>query len=400
MAKKKNEASPAENMPNNISKIDYLLDVWYKETFDSEFIGKLNLDKNKFVESTKPGTFADYLQHIQQKNFTRISDHIITLSPEQKALQLVFWYNTGCLDSSNFQNGVLENSDYNKTLKQDIDRFKKEDGKVIVVMPGNLIGKEWRFKNLKDAFSKMSIEWGEEGIKKELHRIFYGIKKRRQRVINDIKFALRCGAEEVLIMKGPEEFAVLKETGYDIMEDIVKAVGDSRLKYLTDGTEVKVNFVKENGKGKKPYVNTIRLVHTNTSKSANPAIMEQGGTHLKTNRADVTFLCGGNYTAALKNENQFFPSGQLTYQNTQKGKKPEFMFNDGNIYQIYPEGNHELTVVKGGQNLYEPNLPLYQAIFNQKQKIKVLGKITEEKIEEKIAAVQQMQIKANKGREL
>ena len=109
MARKKNEASPAENLPNNQNKIDYLLDIWYKETFDSEFIGKLNLDRNEFVKSTKPGTFADYLEHVQKKSFGKISNHVITLSPEQKALQLVFWYYTGCLDSSNFLSGVLEN---------------------------------------------------------------------------------------------------------------------------------------------------------------------------------------------------------------------------------------------------------------------------------------------------
>jgi hypothetical protein len=400
MAKKKYEASPAENMPNNSNKIDFLLEIWYKETFDSDLIGKLNLEKNEFVKNTKQGIFSDYLQHIQKKNIARISNNVVTLSPEQKALQLVFWYNTGCLDSSNFQNGVLENADYNKSLKRDIQNYKKEDGKIVVVMAGNLIGKEWQFKNLKDAFTKMSIEWDGDNVKKEIRRIFYGLKKRKQRVINDIKYALRCGADEVLIMKGPEEFDVFKKTGYDVMEDIVKAVDDERLKYITDGTETKINVVKENGRGKKAYYNTMRISHTNNTKSANPSIMERPGQYLKMDRADVAFICGGNYTAAVKNENEFFPSGQLTYQNTQKSKKPEFMFNDGNVYQVYPEGDNELTVVKGGQCLYQNNLPLYQNIFNQKQKINALGQLAKEKIDEKIAEIQAMQVKANKGREL
>jgi len=397
----KESVGKKEGLKNNQQKLDYLLSLWYEETFDNEFIGKLNLDKNKFVKQTKPGTFADYSQHISQKAYPRISKTEIHLSEQEKTLQIIFWYNTGCFDSSNFQNGLMEGLDRNYDLKKSIQGFKKEDGKIVVMMTGNLIGKEWEFKHLKDAFSKIAVEWQEDGsAERVIRRIFFGLKKRKQRVINDIRFALKCGADEVYIMKGPEEFAVLKKTNYDIVEDIVKSVNDPRLKYIEEGTETKLNFVKENGEGKESYYTTIKLKHLNPSTSANPAVMETGDTSKKASKATVEFILGGNYTGSLNHTDEFYPSGQLTFRNTQKAKNPEFMYNDGNTFKLYVEGNDNVTVVKGGQNIYDPNLPIYQKIFNEKKQLKIQAKLVDEKLKQKLQKLEQKQIKLSKGREL
>ena len=74
-----------------------------------------------------------------------------------------------------------------------------------------------------------------------------------------------------------------------------------------------------------------------------------------------------NYTAAIKNENVFYPSGQLTFLNAAKGKNPRMMVNDGNIFQIYAEGNHDISVVKGGQRLYDRDNELLNLIHKERK---------------------------------
>ena len=45
---------------NNAEKIKYLLDIWYAETFDKSYIGKMNLDNNDIIEMSKAGRLSDY----------------------------------------------------------------------------------------------------------------------------------------------------------------------------------------------------------------------------------------------------------------------------------------------------------------------------------------------------
>ena len=52
---------------NNDQKMKYLLDIWYSETFDDAYIGKMNLDKNDVIEMSKAGRLSDYQEEAKKK---------------------------------------------------------------------------------------------------------------------------------------------------------------------------------------------------------------------------------------------------------------------------------------------------------------------------------------------
>lgn len=357
------------SLKNNNEKIKYLMDCWYAETFDKKYIGKINLDYNDIIEMSKPGRISDYQEEAKKKQTDKISDVEISLAKNQDCLQVVFWNNTGCLDLSNFQNGIIDGS-YRADLRKDLENFDSQNSKKVVFMPGNLIGKEWEFKHLVNATSKLTDDELTDG--KTFRRLFFGLQKRKQTVINDIKFALNHGADEVYLMKGDEEFKVLKSLGIDIFQEIVDQINDSRLKYISQGTETKLNFIKENEIGEKFY-NLIKIKTDYSTKSEKPSNSERLSDRKFDETSDLYFYCNANYTSAIKNENVYFPSGQLTFLNAAKGKNPRIMVNDGNIFTLYPEGSHDVTVVKGGQKLFDKENELLNLIHKEKRYNQALG---------------------------
>lgn len=372
----------SENYKNNDKKMDYLLNVWYNENFDKQFIGKTNLDLNKVVEMSSSGTNNDYYLATEEKQTPKISKTEIVLEKNQPNLKLIFWCNTGCYDLSNFQTAIMNNS-YRKDLKRDINECTKNPGKTAVIM-SNVIGKEWELNYLRTAIIKIGKDNGNsEDITTSVRRLYYGIKKRKERLINDIKFCLNNGAHEVYLMKGLEEFKILKNTGVDVFADVVKLLNDNRLKYISEGTMTKVNLVKKNS-GKNAFYNLIKFSMNNDSKSQNPAVMEIVSEIRTKEKPDATFVCGGNFTASIGNDNVFYPSGQLNYINTTKGKNPDHMVNDGNIFVVYPECSHSLTIMKGGKGIYNENSKVLNNAYNEKKKVVALAEIINEKIESKI----------------
>lgn len=376
---------------NNNEKLDWLLEnVWYPETFDKDYIGRMNLEKNGTVEITKPGTLQDYLNQVKGKRTPKISSTEIVLEQNQDCLQLVFWYNTGNYDTSNFQNGLLDKT-HRYDLKKAIQGYDKKNGKVIVFMAGNLVGKEWEFKHLVNAVNVLanngmfdSME--DEELPKEVRRIFFGLKKRKEKIINDIKFALKAGADEIILMKGTEEFNLYKKTDIDILKEITEEINDPRIKYISEGTSATINFTKKISP-RKTLQNTIEIrtdLYTTSDVAGN---MERPKRRLIGEMADLTFNCGGNYTGSIGDTNEYFPSGQLTYFNAKKGANPNLMFNQGNIFQVYAEGDHDLSVVKGGQEVFEENAVLLNILYNNQKEAKQLGDYIKERIEDKQAQI-------------
>ncbi len=374
---------------NNAQKINALWEKWYPATSDKPFIGRTNLDMNSVVEMASLGTIPNYIEEIKSKQTERISDVEIVLNNNEESLQAVFWYNTGTFDTSNYQAGLIDNS-YRDDLKRDITRFNNDVGRTVVFMTGNLIGKEWGLNHLIKAAIKVCTDTSleekeEEGEKSPIRILFFGLKKRIDKIIKDVKFCLNNGAEEVCLMKGEEEFEVLKKLGIDVLGEIKNFFkDDNRVKYISEGTETRINIIKKQ-KGKPTLYNVIKIKTNNSSKSDNVAVMEKFKENLYETKPDATFICGGNYTASIKNENTFFPSGQLNFMNARKGSNPYFMFNEGNIFKIYPEDTHSLTVVKGGQELYEDSALLINETYKKKKLNEALGNYIKTRIDDKIA---------------
>ena len=63
------------------------------------------------------------------------------------------------------------------------------------------------------------------------------------------------------------------------------------------------------------------------------------------------------------------------------------MFNQGNIFQVFPESDHDLVVVKGGQEIFEDNALLLNMLYNKQKRVKQLGDFIKDRIEEKQAEI-------------
>lgn len=336
------------------------------------------------AEGTQKGTIKNYRKEIEKKQSSKISSQEIVLEKEDKSLQAIFITNTSCLDNSNFQNGIVDNS-YLERFKSIVNKLDRKDGKIVVFMT-NFMGKEWKFSFLLKEINKIMLEHGlnsnnaEEELKSVV-RNYYGINKRKKVNQNIINTFLRLGVDEIYLMKGAEEFDILKETGRDVCEELKKDIDSNKVKYIAEGTETKINVVKKTGN--KSYFATIKLENNNMTKSAKASYAEKPMDYYEDN-ADVTFKCSGNYTGAQKHLNIFYPSGQSTYLNTVKGKNPKFMQNDGNVYQLIIEGNHDVSVVLNPSKLADDNWELLNELYTQEKLNKEIIKQIQKDINEKL----------------
>lgn len=378
----------ADYYKNNDAKIKILQEFWYKENGRPEdgFVSaRTNLMTNEEVANSRPGTFEAYKRHISTKITPKVSNTDIILTPNEDSLVPIFWYNTSCLDTSNYQSSNLEN------LKNQISSIDKKEGKVVVFMTGDVIGKEWTFNHLlnsaNEIIKKNDALSDEESVIKFFRRIYFGLEKRKERVINDIKAALRCGASKVYLMKGVEEFEIMKKlSGRDILQEIVNAVDDFRVVYIKEGTEAVINFIKVN-KNNKRYYNTIRINSGYKTKSENPAQIENPSEIIYKDNSTVTFHCGGNFTASKNHTNEFYPSGQAMFLDATKGKNPQFRVTDGNIFKLLPVSSGEVQVVKGVNKWKDDNAELIEQNYIAQKINEALAQLAKEKIDDKIREI-------------
>ena len=356
--------------------------VWNKENLlptDPKVLTTIEI-----AENTQKGTEKNYRENIKNKQTSKISSQEIILDENDPSLQMIFICNTSCLDSSNYQNGILDGSYLNK-YKQMINGLDRKNGKIVVYMT-NFMGKEWTFSHLVKEIDRIRIEKGLNATSvedlKKIVRNYYGINKRKQVNMKILSALIKMGVDEIYIMKGNDEFAILKQTGRDICQEIINELNSNQIKYIAEGTETKINIVKKT-KGKKNMFATMKLDNNNLTKSAKPSYAEKPEDYYE-DRADVTFKCGGNFTAAQKHLNVFYPSSQSTFQNTTKGKNPKFMFNDGNIYQLIVEDNHDVSVIINPKQLFDDNYQLLNKIYHEKKlKKEIINKI-KQKLDNKL----------------
>ncbi len=356
--------------------------IWNKENLlpaDPKVLSTVEI-----AENTQRGTESNYRENIKTKQTSKISSQEIVLENEDPSLQMIFICNTSCLDSSNYQHGIVDGS-YLQNYKEMVKGLDRQNGKIVVYMT-NFMGKEWKYSDLLKEIDRIRIEKGLNATSiddlKKIVRNYYGINKRKQVNTKILKALLKSGVDEIYLMKGDDEFAILKATGRDICQEMLNEVNDDKIKYIPEGTATKINIVKKTKSKKNMYV-TMKLDNNNATKSAKSSYGEKPEDYYE-DRADVTFKIGGNFTAAQKHLNVFYPSSQSTFQNTTKGKNPKFMFNEGNIYQLIVENNHDVSVVINPKNLYDDDYKLINKIYTEKKLRKEVINQIKNKIDEKL----------------
>lgn len=353
----------------NNQKEDALLQKYYKENFEKEKIGKVNLDKNEVVINMKSATMSDYNNALIKKKVKTLSQNTFTLENGKKNLKIVAYCSTNYFDMDNPQKGRVQGK-YIEALKKDI-RTEDSETKTIVLFGGDLLGTQWTLNYLKKA-----------DIEENNVNLYWGLNKRKQRLIADIKIALTLGAD-VYLMQGNQEQVIMRETGRDILKEIVEELNDSKVKYIDEGTTVVCNLIYRSGK--KVYNNSVAFQTIMRRKPQNinadfMAAQKSNGSVI----ADAVFVFNGN-TSGKFGKNIYHVSGQSMFKKTIKGDRPEYAPKNYNVFTIYPEDNHCLTVVEGSQeNLYSDNLALENKIHEQKKTRKILGEIAKQKYDEQI----------------
>ena len=356
---------------NNNHKIDLILDKWYEENFqkkdihklESYKISKVNLTTNDVVENLDTPLVEDYVNEVFEKKTKIVSNKTIKLTRNDQCLNIIFYCSTNYFDISNPQKGIC--SGKNEDILQGLMSINPQ-GKTIVVFGGDLLGEEWPIKYLKNA----KIENNKA--------LYFGLNKRKARLINDIKkffnYSEKLGLDiDLYLMRGYQEHYIYKELGRDIFGEVTEELTDkftksgiSKLHYLDDGVSLALNVVKKNKNS--TYNATIGL-QTNmrnkglTAKSEESASYNYNGTLPTT----INFVCNGNFAGKL-NDNTYHVSGQSQFLRTTRGKKPQLAPKGYNIFTVYVEGENELTVQEGGANIFPINLAMQNEIYKADKK--------------------------------
>ena len=330
----------ADFWKSNKQKEEFLVKTWLAETFGSKASTKINYAKNQDVINSRSATYKEFTDFIKRKKVNKVSSYEMILPVEQNAVKIVSFANERIGDSSNFTDNEILEKNY-KALKS-----TPETVKPIALFAGNVIGNEWTLASFRNFFNaKVEKDGNIENV-----RMFVGLQKRKQILKKQIKKALDCGAE-VVLMKGPQEFDALNNktfgVGLDIMQEIFEEIDNENLHYISEGTSANINFIKKNSNNKHFY-NTIKIETNISTKSANPATMSKYAKNYNgKSTADVIIRTNGNFTATEFHDNIIYPSGNLQYQNVQKGKYPEQMVNTGNVFLLVPEASNDVTIVLG-----------------------------------------------------
>lgn len=358
-----------KNPLTNAQKEEILLEKYYRDNFETRKIGKVNLDRNEDILKMKSAGQSDYYSELLAKKVKSLSDTTFTLSGQKRVLKLVAYCSTNYFDLDNPQKGRIGGK-FAETLRRDL-QTKDPSIKTIAVFGGDLLGTEWTMSHLR----KATIN--EDGV-----ALYWGLNKRKQRLMSDIKLALSMGAD-VYLMKGAQEHKIFKETGRDILQEIVDEIDSSELHYIDEGTTVVCNLVTTYGRKTQSTI-AFQTNMIGNAQNANgdyrAGIRNNGEIN-----ADAVFVFNGN-AAGKFGQNLYHVSGQSLFKRTAKGKRPLLAPKGYNVFMIYPEASHELTIVEGNTEMMcSSEFELEKKLYEQKLTRKALLVLAREKFEQMIS---------------
>ena len=364
-----------ENKPgyqNNQSKLDYLLDSWYKKTFGDNykesasytaFQTKINLARNDVVTALQNPTEEDYLELVDKKAREPISAQVFTIPASKESLDLIFYCSTNYFDLSNPQKGITTKND-EVNIKDQFARCNP-NGAVKVIIGGNNLGEEWEFKHYKD--SKIIDDRGQ----------FHGLIERKERLLKDIKRYLKIAEEmgfpdtEIYLIKGYQEHIIKQKLCIDVFEEVVKEINNPKVHYISEGVSPYITCIREQADGSVVHSDIKLLTNMrNKGKSAKSEAMSVERYHGQ-NNGTTTFVLNGNVFGKLNHREEYHVTGQSEYLRTSKGNKPDRSPKGYDVFSVYVSKN-ETIVVEGSGNLFSPNVATQLAQDYQEKKTDAL----------------------------
>lgn len=389
-------AQNSVNPNNNRKKADDIMQLWYKAT--GEKFGKVNLATNADFENSKLAGKKQYIQAVKDKAIPLVYERVINLRKGQR-LHLVFHANTHYFDLDNPELGIEDN--INKvSFKYDLQNKRKSD-KTVVMFTGNFFGKEWKMGNLNMATITDNSEI-----------LFWGIKERVKAFINDIKFAAKNGADEIILMNGREEHDIKKKLGLNVEEAaIMDRFNDLLFKYAIEivkndqtdkemqevikhknvtiayvpGAKKIFNFSRLNSENKLcAYSFSMHTITKSTSEKVKKFIDAAEKQHAGIANADANFIQGENVIGYEGERDVYVVSGQSTYKSTTRGNLPGYAPKGRSSCTLYlGEKSHKVQVLWGSMNFVDEQTYIAQRKLAKEMEIE---DYTRELIEEKLEA--------------
>lgn len=369
---------------NNLNKLEFLLDNWYKKTFGENytenssynaFQTKINLATNDIVTALEDATMDDYLELVSEKAREPISNEVFKIPSNRSSLDLIFYCSTNYFDLSNPQKGISTDR-LDESIRNQFKRCNP-NGSVKIIIGGNNLGEEWQFKDYKD--SKIINNRGQ----------FHGLLERKTMLVNDIKKYLQIADEmgfkdaEIYLIKGYQEHYINQKLCIDAFKDIVKELNDPRVHYISEGVNPYINCER--------YLDDGTVVHSEiklltnmrnkgkTAKSEENSVSRYNGL----NKGTTTFVLNGNVFGKLNDTQEFHVTGQAEYLRTSKGNKPDKSAKGYDVFSIYISPN-ETIVVEGCGNLFPKNVELQLEKDYQNKKTEKLMDTIFDVIEKKV----------------
>ncbi len=372
------------HIKTNAQKEQRLLEIFYEENFrkkdhelfEQYLVSKVNLAHNETIELASVAGALDYTKQVASKKTATVTKQDIVIKPNEAGFNLIFYSGTNYYDKSNPQVGRVDNLTRN-IIQHQLSKVSKL-GQTHVIFAGDLLGNEWEMKYLRNA----DIRDGKI--------YYYGINKRKERLICDIKAYFRIAKAmnikdiQLYLMRGAQEHKIMKELGRDILQEIVDELRLPNLHYIDEGVSLGLNVIKK-GPRKKYGIMGIQTNQTGkatTIQGANRSALKDNGEL----NANLIFRTNSNVVGKISAGEVYNVSPQSTYLRTPRMQKPETHTRFYDVFWVNLEDDYEFSVVDGGINIFENNIDLEKKLYENRQKKYILVDMCLESVEKALSS--------------
>ena len=319
----------------------------------------VNLATSERIKRAKKPNQGHYIRAIAGRRTDRVSDQTIKISKDELNCVFIFRCGINALDMGNPMYGLEDGSNY-VNLNNNIERALELGAHVIVVY-SDAFGTEWEMKRLNNAKIAPFNPDDKDNTDEVLE--YYPLGSRMDFVARDVERVLKHEGVEVYFMNGAQEEKINKYFNIDIMEKLMKKLGNNPRIHYIKGVNTMVNLEQELKDGTSRFATVGFLSNNSLSKAckgplALSAVVQNSGV----NSANEVFALNTNIVGK-KGDHLHCPSSESTFVETAAKKMPAKRARGRNVYTLSVPQNGEITLIEGFG--LPKSKPLEMIVFEQ-----------------------------------
>lgn len=318
-----------------------LMELYKKGNFPEEGKQpkKVNLATADELENVTLAKRMEYAKKLKAKHTLNISNVIIDLPKTCSKVELFPLSSLNIFDTSNPGKSVRDD----KYISELCKKLNKDS---IVVMGGDLFGKQWKMADLAKA-----------DITEDNKVLWFGINYRMKEIVKIVTKLLNTEAH-IVLMRGSQENEIMKRLdGRDVIQEVIDTVilsgkaQNENLYYVNEGVQEIIQIAKPNKHGKIVYYpielrTNNALSKTTTAKGYLSASIKSNGEPYP----DIPSIdFNGNIVGQI-NENHYSLSPEKVYNETPVGKKPTLSPKTYNQLTMFLNDDGTMDVLQGDSN--------------------------------------------------